>query len=135
MPIRILIAATLLNLFLSTAMLACEPGAPDVRNGLIKFKFVICALAGQSPELMTQVRKELIDQGVKTTEVECTSTVLGEDFRKSGDLRIPPYNCKIGDKYLMLNGDVLTYDTKGRAGPRPRNSRYLVITNPRWSWR
>ena len=121
--------------FLASPALACEAGAPEVNDGLIKFKFVICALAGQSAVLMKEVRKEMIDQGVRTTEVSCTSTTLGSDFRDVGTIRIPPYNCKIGDKYLMLNGDVLTYDNRGRAGPRPRRSRYLVVANPKWSWR
>jgi len=131
----LLIAAAFIYSFSATGAMACEAGRPEVKNGLIKFKFVICALAGQSAELMKQVRKELIDQGVKVTGVSCTSVTLGSKYGNIGTIRVAPFNCRIGDKYLMLNGDVLTYDSRARAGPRPKNSRYLVMANPKWSWR
>lgn len=129
------ILAAVIYVISATGALACEAGSPTVKDGLIKFRFVICALAGQSADLMKQVRRELINEGVNVAEVSCTSVTLGKRYRDLGNIRIAPFNCKIGGKYLMLNGDVLTYDAKGRAGPRPRNARYLVMANPKWSWR
>ena len=131
----IIVAAALLSFMLSTTANACTIEEPEIKNDLIKLKWVICSLAGQSVQLMKELRKELIDESVNTTEVSCTSVVLGDKYTRVGQLRVPPFNCKIGGKYLVVNGDVLTYDSRGRAGPRPRNARYLVLSNPKWSWR
>ena len=131
----LIVAAAFMSFTITSSAFACTPGEIDIKDGKIKLKWVICSLAGQSADLMKQMRKELIDEGVNTTDVSCTSTTLGDAFTKVGTIRIPPFNCKIGGRYLFLNGDVLTYDTRGRAGPRPRNARYLVLANPKWSWR
>ena len=136
----IIVAAAFMSLAITisattTSAKACTPAVPEVKDGSIKLKAVICALAGQSPVLMKELRKELINEGVNSKDVTCTSVALGPKFTDVGDLRIPPFNCKIGGKFLFINGDVLTYDARGRAGPRPKYARFLVLANPKWSWR
>ncbi len=134
----IFIAAALASLVLSAPANACAPGATttvDVKDGSIKLEAVICSLAGQSADLMKELRKELINEGVKSRDVKCTSVALGAKFTDVGKVRVPPFNCKIGGKFLMINADVLTYDARGRAGPRPKFAKFLVLANPKWSWR
>ena len=104
-------------------------------SGSISFEDVVMRLAGQSQKLMKEINTELVSNGGAISDIVCDGTRLGKHWKHLGGLRIPTFECAIGQKSLTVEGDVFFYDSKGKAGAEPMAAMYVALSDPKWTWK
>ena len=100
----------------------------------------ILDLAKPYPNLLVEVRLQLLRAGLKREQVSCASERLDGAWTALANRRTAPYACPIGKRTLHIQATPQYYDSKGRrlelrdkelAGKAAR----LTETHWKWQWR
>ena len=116
----------------------CEPAAAAEDAVRVPLADVL-ALAKGYPNLVQQVRLELVRAGVKREAVTCQARRLPSTFGKLGGTSVAPYRCGIGKRTLEITARQTFYDANGHkladgAAIAARAVR-VAQTNLAWGWR
>ena len=66
------------------------------------------------PNLVLQVRLQLVRANVKREQVNCTGAKYGTEWTNIGGMRLAPYACAIGKRTLLIDASQIYYDRNGR---------------------
>ncbi len=99
----------------------------------------LTALIGKSAQLKREVNQALADNKKKMDEVICTGMRFPGQWVHLGGLRVSPYTCDFGAKWLQIRAAVRITDRSGRAvetiTPQAmKNAADVSETNPTWKW-
>ena len=92
------------------------------------------------PNLVMQVRLQLVRAGKKRDEVTCIGQRFGSHWVKLGGARALPYECPIGKRTLLIKGTLVYEDASGRRlkdndPDLPRKAARVRETRVTWTWR
>jgi len=99
----------------------------------------IQALIDQSSKLKHEVDDAIARSGKKRDAIICDGMRFPGSWKELSGMRVSPYHCQIGAKWLMIKTKVRVTDKKGKLYPsinrkamdRADNVRE---TDPTWSW-
>ena len=74
----------------------------------------ILVLAKPYPNLVMQVRLELVRAGLKREQVTCSGARFGNQWTSLGGARLAPYQCPIGKRTLVVEARQSYFDRNGR---------------------
>lgn len=130
---RMTLVKSVVRVSLASALLLMPTAANT--GGSISLEEVVTRLTGQSKQLMQELHLELTDNGKPVADVQCGSRRLGRYWTHLGGLRIPIFDCKIGTKHLIIDGDVTFYNPQGKGAAEPDSAKYISLSNQKWSWK
>lgn len=98
------------------------------------------AVAQPYPNLLVEVRLELVRAGLKRDDVVCRGRRFGREWIALEGARHAPYQCKIGGRTLSIAGRQTYFDANGhRLKPDdpqlPRRAARVVEAGLTWQWR
>jgi len=99
----------------------------------------IMPLIGKSAKLKSEVNQALADNKKKPDEVSCSGMRFPGQWVHLGGLRVSPYTCNFGAKWLQIRATVRVTGRGGRAfetvtPEAMKNARDVSETNPTWNW-
>ena len=99
----------------------------------------IQALIGQSPKLRQEIDRALAKAGKKPPEIICDGMRFPGTWKNLGGLRVSPYRCHIGDRWLTVSADVRVFDAQGKLyqsiNQKGMERANVVKENhPAWTW-
>src|SRR5215470_5722981 len=99
----------------------------------------LTALIGKSAKLKSEVNQALADNNKKLTEIMCSGMRFPGQWVHLGGLRVAPYTCDFGAKWLQIRASVRVTGRGGRAfetitPEAMKNARDVSETNLTWKW-
>ncbi len=99
----------------------------------------IQAVINQSSKLKQEVDEAIAKAGKKPDAIICDGMRFPSSWKELGGMRVSPYHCQIGSKWLTIHTKVRVTDKKGKlyqsinrkAMNRADN---VKETDPTWSW-
>lgn len=98
---------------MSVAAVAKDP-VPGLSGGGSLPLDDVLAIAKPYPNLVLQVRLELVRANLKREQVVCTGSRFGNSWVELGGARLAPYQCKIGNRTLMISASQSYFDKNSR---------------------
>jgi hypothetical protein len=98
---------------LTSAASAKEPAAVVAGGGTVPLADVI-TLAKPYPNLVLQVRLQLVRANLKREQVTCTAARFGSQWQNLGGKSLGPYQCPIGKRTLAITSAHTFLDRNGR---------------------
>ena len=100
----------------------------------------VLELARPYPNLVFEIRAELVRAGLRRDDVVCDGWRFGADWGRLVGARSQPYDCRIGRRTLVVSARQTFYDANGHklAGDDPqlrRRAARLVESGLQWRWR
>jgi hypothetical protein len=97
------------------------------------------ALISKSAKLKSEVEQALADNKKKLDETSCSGMRFPGQWVHLGGLRVAPYTCDFGAKWLQIRATVRVTGRGGRAfetiTPQAmKNATDVSETNPTWKW-
>jgi hypothetical protein len=95
------------------------------------------------PKLAGEIEVELRRRDLKVPEIGCIAAHHGNQWKLLGGARAAPYQCRIGDRTVMIDAERIYYDVNrrklGQIGQVPGNvllnrARSFRESNFRWTW-
>jgi hypothetical protein len=71
-------------------------------------------LAKPYPNLILQVRLQLVRANLKRDQVACAASRFGAQWTNLGGARLAPYQCAIGKRTLAITANQIYFDRNGR---------------------
>jgi hypothetical protein len=138
MTIKALLAAVLACSFAPAAD-AQRPTPPVVQGGSMPLEAVL-AVAKPYPNLLLQVRLQLVRANLKRDAVTCGAGRYDARWTQLSGARLAPYECKIGKQTLMISAAQTYYDRNGkRLAPAdvttPAKAVKVKESGLKWSWK
>ncbi len=135
---RLTISAVLLVLFLPSTSPAIAQRADPGTGGSLPLTDVI-SLASKYPNLVQQIRLQLLAAGLDKRKVTCTAERYSNQWVKLGGARVGPYECAIGKRTLRITTAATYYDRnghrlKGDDVALPAKAARLVESGFKWTW-
>ncbi len=127
---RIIAAAFLAGLAATTA--SAQGGSLPLDDVMTRMK--------SYPNLVMQIRLQLLRARKKRNEVVCVGSRFGNHWLKLGGARTLPYECPIGKRTIHIKGTVVYEDASGRRlkdndPDLPRKAARVRETRVTWTWR
>jgi hypothetical protein len=99
----------------------------------------VIALAKPYPNLLLQIRLELVRANTTRDKVTCTSDKLDGAWLKLNAAHVGPYQCQIGKRKLAVSTTPVFYDARGyklspRAADVTANAARIQETKLKWTW-
>ena len=134
-PLRRLPLAMITVLLVTVSALA----APPLGGGSLPLADVMERVK-RYPNLVQQIRLELVRGGLKRDAVACVGRRFGNEWTRLGGERTIPYSCPIGRRTLFIEGTRIYIDASGKriepTAPRIEERAVRVLeTRLTWSWR
>ena len=100
----------------------------------------VLTMARAYPNLVQQVRLELVAAGLKREDVTCRARRLAAQYGKLAGVGVAPYWCKIGRRTLEVTSRLTFHDANGHKlnGDDPAAAARavrLTQSNLAWRWR
>ena len=100
----------------------------------------VLALAKPYPNLLFEIRAELVRAGLKRDAVTCTAPRFASDWTQLRGGRHAPYACRVGPRTLTIGARRTVFDGNGHklAADDPstrRKAARLVESGLTWRWR
>lgn len=95
------------------------------------------------PKLVSEIEVELRKHDLKVPEIVCIGARHGNHWKHLGGGRAAPYECRIGDRTVTIEGERIYYDINhrklGQIGQTPDNVLFNRATSfreskYRWTW-
>ena len=134
------IAAVLLASVAVPAALAKEPLPPGITGGGSLPLADVLDVVKPYPNLVVQVRLQLVRANVSRDKVVCSGRRLGNDWPVLGGARVAPYECPIGKRTLMITATQTYFDRNGHklrtSDPElPRKAAKVKESGVTWRWK
>lgn len=99
----------------------------------------IQALIGQSSKLSQEVDQALAKAGKKAGDIICDGMRFPGAWKHLSGLRVSPYHCQIGDKWLTLRANVRVFDARGKLYQSinkkgMERADTVKESHPTWTW-
>jgi hypothetical protein len=99
----------------------------------------IAAVIKQSPKLKGEIDAALKKIGKKPEHVICDGMRFPGTWKELGGLRVSPYRCQFGDKWLKINTKVRVIGKRGKVYERidkaaMRGATDVKEITPTWAW-
>jgi|SRR5581483_11421234 hypothetical protein len=99
----------------------------------------IAAVIRQSPQLQREIDDALKKIGKKPEQQICIGMRFPGTWEELGGLRVAPYRCQIGDKWLRITTTVRVTGKDGKVYERideaaMRDATDVKETDPKWTW-
>jgi hypothetical protein len=138
MKIQVLAASASL-LMAAIPASAQRPTPPVTQAGLMPLEAVL-AVAKPYPNLLLQVRLQLVRANLKRDAVTCGAGRYDARWTQLGGTRLAPYECKIGKQTLVITAAQTYYDRNGkRLVPAdvttPAKAAKVKESGLKWSWK
>jgi hypothetical protein len=96
-------------------------------------------LVAKSPQLQREINQALVDGKKAKDDVICDGVRFPGQWQNLGGLRVGPYTCNFGTKWLQIKTKVRITGRKGAAidavtPAAMRNADKIIETNPTWTW-
>ena len=119
----------------ATAATALAPARTSMQVPLAD----VIALAKPYPNLVLQIRLELVRANTTREKVVCTADQLDGTWLKIKTARVGPYRCQIGRRTLAVSTTPLFYDTRGykispTAADVTLKAARVQETKLKWTW-
>jgi hypothetical protein len=131
----------LMRLSLVCAALTFSAAAPAaaLQGGSLPLTDVI-ALAKPYPNLLLQIRLELVRANTTRDKVVCTADRLDGTWKRLSAARVGPYQCLIGRRALTVTTTPTYYDERGyKLSPRAPDLSIKAVRidqkNLKWTWK
>jgi len=108
------IALTFVSLVLTAAAASAKVAAPGLSGGGSVPLVEVLDLAKPYPNLVLQVRLQLVRANLKREQVVCTGSRFGNQWVALGGARLAPYECPIGKRRLIITANQSYFDKNGR---------------------
>ena len=100
----------------------------------------VLRVAKPYPNLINEVRLALLDAGVVREQVICSGQRLSKAWAHLGGQRIAPYECRIGQRLLVVRAVASYFDRNGhKLGPAesdvPQKAVRLAEARLTWAWK
>jgi hypothetical protein len=133
--LRVGLAGLVVLLSGGTAACALAPGRASMPVPLAD----VIALAKPYPNLVLQIRLELVRANTTRDKVVCSADRLDGTWIKIKNARVGPYRCQIGKRNLALTTTPLFYDTRGyKLSPTSADVALKAVrvqeTKLKWTW-
>ncbi|MEQ1614387.1 MAG: hypothetical protein ABL904_16695, partial [Hyphomicrobiaceae bacterium] len=97
-------------------------------------------LAKPYPNLVMQVRLQLVRANLKREQVVCNGSRFGSQWSTLGGARLAPYACVIGKRTVVIDGNQSYFDRNGRKVKAddpdlPRKAAKVKETGLKWQWK
>jgi hypothetical protein len=118
---------------------AQKPTPAGVQGGSLPLGDVM-AVAKPYPNLLLQVRLELVRANLKRDTVTCAAGRYDNRWLQLGATRLAPYECRIGQRTLVITASQTYYDRNGkRLAPAdaatPAKAAKVRESGLKWSWK
>lgn len=127
-------------LVLGTAGASAKVATPGLSGGGSVPLAEVLDLAKPYPNLIMQVRLQLVRANLKREQVVCSGSRFGNQWTALGGARLAPYECAIGKRKLTIAANPTYYDKNGRK-VKPgdpdlmRKAAKVKETGLTWQWR
>jgi hypothetical protein len=101
-------------LVLTSMPLAAKVAVPALSGGGSLPLAEVIDLAKPYPNLVLQVRLQLVRANLKREQVMCSGTRFGSQWTNLGGTRLAPYECAIGKRTLVVTANQTYLDRNGR---------------------
>jgi len=96
-------------------------------------------LIAKSAPLQQEINKALLESNKKQEEVRCLGMRFPGQWKNLGGLRVSPYTCDFGAKWLQIHATVRITDRHGQAfetvtARAMKNATNVAETNLNWEW-
>jgi hypothetical protein len=141
------VAVAAVGLMASTPVAAQRPAArpadgpmPVVTQGGSLPLEQVLAVAKPYPNLLLQVRLELVRANLKRDAVSCGAGRYDARWATLSGNRLAPYECKIGKRTLVITAAQTFYDRNGRRlvptdAATPAKAATVRESGLKWSWK
>jgi hypothetical protein len=131
--------ATILALSATAPALAQRAAPPVTQGGSMPLEAVL-AVAKPYPNLLLQVRLQLVRANLKRDAVMCGAGRYDAQWVQLNGARLAPYECKIGAQTLVVTAAQTYYDRNGkRLAPAdlttPAKAAKVKEGGLKWSWK
>jgi hypothetical protein len=132
--------ALVLLLSATWAPASAERAVPPVTQGGSLPLEAVMTVARPYPNLLLQVRLELVRANLKRDAVTCAAGRYDNRWTLLSGARLAPYECKIGTRTLMISAAQTYYDRNGKRLPAadpatPAKAAKVKESGLKWSWR
>ena len=137
---RSLLIATTFASLSPGVVLAKEPQPPGIGGGGSLPLTDVLEVVKPYPNLVVQVRLQLVRANVSRDKVVCSGRRFGNDWPALGGARIAPYECPIGKRTLVVTAGQTFYDRNGHklrpTDPElPRKAAKVKESGVAWRWK
>jgi hypothetical protein len=113
--------------------------APAHAEGTLGLGEVLLAVE-RVPKLVTEINAELGKAQLRAENVTCIAARHGNHWSFLGGARAAPYECRIGQRTLLIEADRIYLDSRGKAlgdldRADPKQARTFSESNFRWTWK
>lgn len=100
----------------------------------------VMALAKPYPNLVTQIRLQLVRANLKADKVVCTANRFGNEWTALGGARSGPYACEIGKRTVVIETQPTFSDKSGsKLKPTepdlPKKAAKMTERGFKWQWK
>ena len=93
----------------------------------------------QSPKLKREVDAAIAKSGKKPDQIICDGMRFPGSWKELGGMRVSPYHCEIGARWLTIRTKVRVTDKRGKLyqsinRKAMTRANHVRETNPTWSW-
>jgi hypothetical protein len=104
----------LIGLVLGSSLAMAKVVTPGLSGGGSLPLTEVLELAKPYPNLVMQVRLQLVRANLKREQVVCSGRRFGNQWTALGGARLAPYECVIGKRTLMIDARQSYFDGNGR---------------------
>jgi hypothetical protein len=124
----------------ASAQRPTPPVAPPTTQGGSMPLEAVLAVAKPYPNLLLQVRLQLVRANLKRDAVTCGAGRYDARWTQLSGARLAPYECKIGAQTLVISAAQTYYDRNGRRlAPAdvttPAKAAKVKESGLKWSWK
>jgi hypothetical protein len=96
-------------------------------------------LIAKSPKLKGEVDEAVAKIAKKPDEIMCNGMRFPGAWKELGGVRVSPYSCQLGDKWLQVRAKVQVTGKRGKLYARVdkeamRRAENVLETDPTWTW-
>jgi hypothetical protein len=119
---------------------SAQLATPPVKQGGSMPLEAVMAVAKPYPNLLLQVRLELVRANLKRDAVNCGAGRHDARWVQLSGARLAPYECKIGTRTLVITAAQTYYDRNGRRllaadVTTPAKAAKVKESGLKWSWK
>lgn len=134
------ILVTLVLLAMSTVSATAKVTTTGVVGGGSLPLADVLEVAKPYPNLILQVRLQLVRANLKRDQVVCAARRFGPEWPALGGGRLAPYECAIGKRTLVVTATQIYFDRNGRKvsasdADLARKAARLKENGLTWSWK
>jgi hypothetical protein len=99
----------------------------------------IQAVIDQSSKLRHEVNEAVAKSGKAPDSIICDGMRFPGSWKELGGMRVSPYHCRIGSKWLTIRTKVRVTDRQGKLYQSPNDkarnrANHVSETKPTWTW-